>query len=109
MAETRIPITPDIIRQSKTLTCDCGGTLFHNGLIFKKISQFVSPTGKEELFPMEVIVCEKCGKIPTQFNAHNIIPEELLAHKPVNRVTGESIDFTGKNRDELSHSTHEEK
>ena len=83
MAETRVPLTAEIIKQSKTLTCDCGGILFHNGMIFKKISQFVSPTGKEELFPMEVIICDKCGKVPTEFNTHNIIPEELLAKKSI--------------------------
>jgi hypothetical protein len=83
MAETRVPITPEIIKQSKTLTCDCGGMLFHDGMIFKKISQFISPTGKDELFPMEVIICDNCGKVPTEFNTHQIIPEELLAKKSI--------------------------
>ena len=83
MPETRVPLTPEIIKQSKTLTCDCGGMLFHGGMVFKKISQFLSPTGKEELFPMEVIICDKCGKVPTEFNTHNIIPTEVLAKKSI--------------------------
>lgn len=81
MPEQRVPITPDIIRQSKNLTCDCGGILFRSGLVFKKISQFVSPTGKEEVFPIELLICEKCGKVPNEFNTQKIIPEELLAKK----------------------------
>jgi hypothetical protein len=85
MPETRIPITPEIIRQSKNVICDCGGILFRPGLAFKKISQFVSPTGKEELYPIELLICEKCGKVPNEFNAHNIIPEELLAKVPVDK------------------------
>jgi len=82
MAERHVvSLTPELIRQSKTITCDCGGILFRSGLIFKKISQFVSPTGKEELYPMELLICEKCGKVPTEFNTQNIIPNELLAQK----------------------------
>ena len=77
--EQKIPLTPEILRQSKNLTCDCGGILFKEGVIIKKISQFVSPTGKEEIFPLEVLICENCGKIPTEFDTHKIIPEELLA------------------------------
>jgi hypothetical protein len=81
MPEQRVSITPDVIRQSKNITCDCGGILFRTGMMFKKISQFISPTGKEEVFPIEVLICEKCGKVPNEFNKQNIIPEELLAKK----------------------------
>jgi hypothetical protein len=103
MPEQRIPITPEIIRQSKTITCDCGGILFRPGLVFKKISQFISPTGKEEVFPLETLICEKCGKVPNEFNTQKIIPEELLAFRV------DLYNDTNENRDELSHSTHEEK
>lgn len=81
MPEQRVSITPDVIRQSKNITCDCGGILFRTGMMFKKISQFISPTGKEEVFPIEVLICEKCGKVPNEFNTQKIIPEELLAKK----------------------------
>jgi hypothetical protein len=83
--EQKIPLTPEIIRQSKNLTCDCGGILFKEGVVIKKISQFISPTGKEEVFPLEVLICEKCGKVPNEFNTHNIIPEELLAEKIIKK------------------------
>jgi hypothetical protein len=88
MPEQRIPITPEIIKQSKTIRCDCGGILFRGGLVFKKISQFVSPTGKEELFPIEVIVCEKCGLVPSDFNTHKIIPEEIVSKPPKQEAWG---------------------
>jgi hypothetical protein len=81
MENPKIKITPDIIKQSKTLTCDCGGMLFQNGAVFKKLSALISPSGKEEMVPLDVLVCTKCGKVPTEFNVGNILPDEVLAKK----------------------------
>jgi hypothetical protein len=78
---TQLKLTPDTVKQFKTLTCDCGGMLFEAGLVFKKISPLVSPSGKEELYPMEVVICKKCGKVPTEFNKPDILPNEVLAKK----------------------------
>ena len=79
MEKPELKITPDIIKQCKTLTCDCGGMLFREGMIFKRLSQFISPSGKDEIFPITVIICEKCGKVPSEFNLNGILPEEILA------------------------------
>ena len=49
------------------LTCNGGESLFEASIMFKRLSPIVSPTGKEELIPMDVIVCKKCGKIPQFF------------------------------------------
>jgi hypothetical protein len=81
MENPKIKITPDIIKQSKTLTCDCGGMLFQNGAVFKKLSALISPSGKEEMVPLDVLVCTTCGKVPTEFNIGNILPDEVLAKK----------------------------
>jgi len=81
MENPKIKITPDIIKQSKTLTCECGGMLFQSGMIFKKLSQFVSPTGNEEIFPIDVVICAKCGKVPNKFNVGKVLPDEILAEK----------------------------
>ena len=68
-----------ILKESKLLTCDCGGALFEEGMFFKRISPIVSPTGKEELYPMGVVICKQCGLVPTALNKDNIIPANLLA------------------------------
>ena len=52
--------------------------LFETKLMFKKVSAILSPTGREEHVPIEVVICSKCGKIP-KFFQQNIpdLPEEL--------------------------------
>ena len=74
-------ITPEIIRDSKNVQCDCGGFLFTEKMMFKKISAIISPTGKEEVVPMSVIVCDKCGKVPEIFDSQNILPKEIKSNK----------------------------
>lgn len=72
-------ITPDILRNSKNIVCECGGMIFSEKLFFKKISAFLSPSGKEEVAPMPVIVCENCGLVPSAFDTQNILPKEVRA------------------------------
>jgi hypothetical protein len=64
------------------ITCDCGSHLFRSLVMIKKISQFESPTMREEQVPIDVVVCESCGKIP-KFLTTRIkdIPQELIATK----------------------------
>jgi hypothetical protein len=82
MSNAGVPkITVEQIKNSKQVECDCGGVIFVEKMMFKKISPILSPTGNEEIYPMQVIVCDSCGKIPTQFNPHNLISEEYLAKK----------------------------
>ena len=77
----KVNITPDMMRSFKTLTCDCGGMLFHNGVVIKKISAIISPSGEEEAYPLEVLVCEKCGKVPNEIDGMKMLPKEVLADK----------------------------
>jgi hypothetical protein len=79
--QTRIKITPDIMKSQKTLTCSCGGMIFVGAIVFKKLSPLISPTGEEELYPIEVLICQKCGKVPEEFNNKKILPDEVLAKK----------------------------
>jgi hypothetical protein len=71
----------DIIKSAKLQKCDCGGVIFTEKIMFKKISALVSPTGKEELYPLQVMICDKCGKIPRELNVYDMVPEEYLATK----------------------------
>jgi len=79
--EPQLKITPDMMRSFKTLTCDCGGQLFESGVVIKKISPLISPSGKEEAYPLEVLVCRACGKVPNELNIGNMLPEQVLATK----------------------------
>jgi hypothetical protein len=74
-------VTPDMIKKFKTLTCDCGGMLFESGLVIKKLSSLITGSGKEELYPMEVLLCKKCGKVPNELNNPDVLPNEVLAKK----------------------------
>lgn len=66
------------------ITCECGSHLFKSLLMIKKISQFESPTMREEQVPIDVVVCESCGKIPNFLTTRiKDIPDELLATKSV--------------------------
>jgi len=75
-------ITPDMIRSSKNITCECGGMIFQEKLFFKRISAILAPSGKEEVAPMPIMVCENCGKVPSAFDTNNVLPEEVRAKKP---------------------------
>lgn len=88
MDETKMNIPPmriteDMVRNAKFLACDCGGTMFKEKMMFKRISKLLSPSGKDEVYPMTILVCDKCGKVPSDpmFNPNNLIPEEYIATK----------------------------
>jgi hypothetical protein len=82
--QTGVRITPDIIRSSKNVTCECGGMLFSEKVFFKVLSPLLSQSGKAEMIPMPVFVCEKCGKVPQIFDAQNVLPDEIKT-TPVER------------------------
>ena len=79
----KISLSPDMIKKFKTITCDCGGVIFETAIVFKVISAIISPSGKEEMYPLEVLVCKKCGKVPNEFNKPDILPDEILATKQI--------------------------
>ena len=89
-----VRLTPDLIKKSKTLECACGGMLFRPSMVFKKISAILSPSGKEEILPIDVMVCEKCGKINSELLAHDILPAELM-DAPKSSI-GVGINLAGK-------------
>lgn len=56
------------IYKSPNVVCPkCGSKVFNEAVILKKVSAIVSPTGKEEIYPIPVYVCSKCGTIPQEF------------------------------------------
>jgi hypothetical protein len=80
-------ITPEVIKNLPIIKCDeCGSQLFTEKLTFRKMSALISPTGKEEMVPIPLFVCDKCGKISDVHDPYGLAPEELKARK---------IAFTG--------------
>jgi len=77
----QITITPEMMKNFKSLECDCGSKLFHPGIVFKKISAIVSESGEEELYPLQVLICEECHKVPRSLPGVEILPDEVLAIK----------------------------
>ena len=46
---------------------ECGGKVFRQASLFKKLSALVSPTGKEQIVPIPVFRCDDCGNINDEF------------------------------------------
>jgi len=90
----QMKVTPEMIKNSKSITCECGGMLFQEKIFFKVLSALISPSGKEELVPMPVFVCENCGKVPGVFDVQNILPEEVKARAPFvgSKITEEMVE-----------------
>lgn len=77
MKEERLRIDPNAL---PWVSCICGGMIFDSGVMVKRVSPLISPTGREEIVPAEIILCRSCGKIP-DFYATKLsgLPEELVA------------------------------
>ncbi len=66
------------LSQTPWIKCGGGNMVWEMSLLFKKLSPILSPTGKEELLPAEIVICKKCGKIPKFYwEKAKEIPEEL--------------------------------
>ncbi len=62
------------------VSCSCGGSIFEPAVMVKKVSSLLSPTGKEEIVPADVIICKTCNKIPA-FYAKRVkgLPADLIS------------------------------
>ena len=65
---------------------DCGSKIFIEAAVLKKLSPILSPSGKEEIVPIPVFACAKCGNIPAEYlnkyNAKQILGEETADAEP---------------------------
>jgi hypothetical protein len=84
-------ITPELLRNAPNIQCECGGLIFQEKLFFKKISAIISPSGKEEVAPMPIIVCESCGKVPSAFDTQNVLPPEIKADGNKRSLAGDLV------------------
>ena len=50
--------------QADTIKCkSCGNYLFIQSFVLKKLSPLVSPSGQEEMIPIQVFSCGNCGAV----------------------------------------------
>ena len=56
------------ISQTTPLKCDkCENQTFKQTLLIRKMSALVSPNGQEQIIPIGVFACEKCGHVNSEF------------------------------------------
>lgn len=74
----------DMLLNSANVKCDCGNVIFMPGFVFKRVSKLVSPSGKDETVPIDVMICTKCGKILDMYESKD----------SYNRILGLNTDGT---------------
>lgn len=78
----KLKITPDMLKNAANIECSCGGIIFEPAMVFKKISPILSPSGKEEILPIDVMVCKKCGRINRNLMQFDVLPDEVMDELP---------------------------
>jgi len=60
-APQRQTINVDLSKAEDVVCLQCGGPYFMEGIRIKKLSMLLSPTGREEMANMQVLLCMQCG------------------------------------------------
>ena len=60
MDQVKQPSIP--LKDTKPILCECGHDVFDGGVALRLVSAIVSPTGKEEILPVQIFYCKKCLK-----------------------------------------------
>jgi len=56
------------LSQADDITCEnCGNYTFQEVSLMKRLSAFISPTGKEAIVPIPTFACNACGFINRRF------------------------------------------
>jgi hypothetical protein len=70
-------VTVDL-KDTPFIQCGGGNVLWETSMLFKRLSPLMSPTGREELIPAEIVICKKCGLVPKFYwEKAKEIPNEL--------------------------------
>jgi hypothetical protein len=65
MHDVNIPVS---MRDTEGIECDeCNSTTFHPAFLLRKVSAFLSPTGKETVIPIQVFACDACNHVNEEF------------------------------------------
>ena len=54
-------VNVDLSKADDILCQRCGAPYFMEGMRLKRLSMLLSPTGKEEMINVQVLLCMKCG------------------------------------------------
>jgi len=61
------------INQTTPVLCDeCNGTYFEQALVIRKVSTFLTGTGKPGFIPIPLFRCTECGHVNKEF-----VPKEV--------------------------------
>ena len=56
------------ISKTSAVKCEkCENQTFKQTLLIRKLSALVSPNGQEQIIPIGVFACEKCGHVNAEF------------------------------------------
>jgi uncharacterized Zn finger protein len=63
------PVKMNINLEDTTeITCDeCGNATFHEAVLLRSISRFITGTPQDGMMPIPVFACDKCGHVNAQF------------------------------------------
>jgi uncharacterized Zn finger protein len=63
------PVKMNINLEDTTeIKCDeCGNATFHEAVVLRSISRFITGTAQDGMMPIPVFACDKCGHVNAQF------------------------------------------
>jgi uncharacterized Zn finger protein len=63
------PVKMNISLEDTTeITCDeCGSATFHEAVMLRSVSRFITGTAQDGMMPIPVFACDKCGHVNEQF------------------------------------------
>lgn len=72
--------TPNVnfgLKDTQSVSCtECNGTIFQNGMIFRKVSKILAGTDKDALVPINIPYCINCMEPLAE-----LLPNELKTPK----------------------------
>ena len=54
------------------IVCECGGRVYSEGVMIKRVSAILTGTGKGGVLPIPIFYCISCNKV-----VNELLPEEL--------------------------------
>lgn len=66
----------------------CGGKIYREAVVFKKISKLLTATQNDTIYPIPVYICDKCGELAPSIKSD---PEYA-------KVLGNMDNFTNNNK-----------
>lgn len=56
------------LEDTTEITCDeCGSATFHEAVLLRSISRFITGTAQDGMMPIPVFACDKCGHVNARF------------------------------------------